>query len=198
MEGTADMSDTITITGNIATEPERRESGGTPIASFRLASTQRRIDKESGQWVDAHTNWYTVSAFRQLAVHALESLHKGQRVIVTGKLKVRTWENASGKGTSVDIDAEGIGHDLLWGTTDFRKDDPGESTTAAPTTEWAVTPAGGGDDAWSTPMGSPVPSEQPVLIPTPAAQSATAIDRGDQAAMPATPELAYAGEEAPF
>lgn len=193
------MSDTITITGNIATEPERRGSGGTPIASFRLASTQRRIDNESGKWVDSHTNWYTVSAFRQLAVHALQSLHKGQRVIVTGRLKVRTWENASGKGTSVDIDAEAIGHDLLWGTTEFRKDDPVESTTAAaPVTEWAVTPTGGEDDAWSTPMSSPLPSEQPVLIPTPAARPATVFDEGEQASMPAGPELAYAGEEAPF
>lgn len=194
------MSDTITITGNIATEPESRQSGMTPIASFRVASTQRRIDKESGRWVDAHTNWYTVSAFRQLAVHALKSLHKGQRVIVTGRLKVRTWENASGKGTSVDIDAEAIGHDLLWGTTDFRRDDSAASDSGAPTqvTEWSVQTPGGGDDAWATPMSSPSPAEQPVLIPTPVPQPALIPAALEQVLTPAAPEPAYIGEEAPF
>lgn len=176
------MSDTvITITGNIATEPEDRARGATPITSFRLASTQRRFDKESNRWVDAHTNWFTVSAFRQLAVHALRSLHKGQRVIVTGKLKVRTWENASGKGTSVDIEADAIGPDLLWGTADFRKDDDGGGEQAQ-VTEWAVgTPA--------TPAEDWAPSLASTSAPTLAEHSPSpAPDR----------EPAYAGQETPF
>ena len=132
-----------------------------------------------------HTNWYTVSAFRQLAVHAQQSLHKGQRVIVTGRLRVSTWENASGKGTSVDIDAEAIGHDLLWGTSDFRRDD-NESRSAgqSTSTEWSVESAdSAGTQTWSTPMAPPVESSttsEPVLV--------TAADR----------EPAYAGEEIPF
>lgn len=179
------MTDTITITGNVATPPESRGAGPTPITSFRLASTQRRIDRDSGKWVDSHTNWYTVSAYRQLAVHALESLHKGQRVIVTGRLKVRTWENASGRGTSVDIDAESIGHDLLWGTSDFRRDDSAAAAAGAQTqaTEWAVAGAGDAGDGWTPPMGEPAGTAA-----TSESGTHTHTDR----------EPAYAGEETPF
>lgn len=110
------MSDTITITGNIAADPERRITGtGVPITTFRVASSQRRFDRASGQWVETGTNWYQVSAFRSLAMHAFASLHRGERVIVTGRLRLRAWETATKKGLSVEIDADGIGHDLLWG-----------------------------------------------------------------------------------
>ncbi|MDQ0645647.1 single-stranded DNA-binding protein [Microbacterium murale] len=69
----------------------------------------------------AGTNWYNVSAFRQLADHAKSSLHQGDAVIVTGKLKLREWENAERKGMSADIEAEAIGHDLRWGASAFVK-----------------------------------------------------------------------------
>lgn len=117
------MSDHITVIGNIATEPERRQtSTGVPVISFRLATTQRHRDERSGQWVDGATNWYTVSAFRRLAEHAHASLQKGQRVIVTGKLKLRAWETSAKRGLDVEIDADAIGHDLLWGTSVFQRD----------------------------------------------------------------------------
>lgn len=179
------MSDTITITGNIATEPESRGNASAPITRFRLASTQRRLDRESGRWVDGHTNWYTVSAFRLLAVHAQQSLHKGQRVIVTGRLKVSTWENASGKGTSIDIDAEAIGHDLLWGTSEFRRDDheAGPTGGQSTSTAWSVdSPEAPVSQTWPTPMTPPGES------PASESGSAAAKDR----------EPAYAGEEVPF
>ena len=117
------MSDTITVTGNIATEPEhKRTPAGVAITTFRLASGQRRYDRESGAWIDSGTNWYTVSTFRGLAEHAFASLHKGDRVILTGRLRLRDWDTGSRKGTTAEIDAEAIGHDLLWGTTHFEKD----------------------------------------------------------------------------
>ncbi|MFT4135903.1 single-stranded DNA-binding protein [Microbacterium sp.] len=131
------MSDHITVIGNIATEPERRQtSTGVPVISFRLASSQRRFDARSGQWVDGATNWYTVSAFRRLAEHALVSLHKGQRIVVTGSLKLREWETSTKKGLEAEIDADGIGHDLLWGTSTFQRDTSGivgESPRSEPT-----------------------------------------------------------------
>lgn len=133
------MSDHITVIGNIATEPERRQtSTGVCVMSFRLASTQRHRDDRTGQWVDGSTNWYTVSAFRQLAEHALESLQKGQRVIVTGKLRLRSWETSAKKGLDVEIDADGLGHDLRWGTSTFQHDtsnlvgEPAAPTPAPP------------------------------------------------------------------
>lgn len=145
------MSDIITITGNIATEPEeRRLPNGASVVSFRLASTLRRYDREAGRWTDGSTNWYTVSTFRRLAAHVLASLHKGERVIVTGKLKLRTWENASGRGMAAEVDAEGVGHDLLWGTSTFSKD-PGGTAPDQATTSWSV-PAEDRSDQWSAPL----------------------------------------------
>ena len=117
------MNETITITGNIATEPEHKHpEGGVSITTFRVASGQRRLRPQSGPWVDGATNWYTVSAFRSLADHAFHSLRKGDRVLLTGRLQVRDWENGERRGTSVEIDADAIGHDLLWGTSTFQKD----------------------------------------------------------------------------
>lgn len=112
------MSDTLTVTGLIATTPRRlTTSEGVVIVSFRLASSQRRFDKATGEWVDASTNWYTVNAFRQLGENAFASLNKGDRITVTGRLKIRDWQTDDRTGTNVDIEAETLGHDLFWCTT---------------------------------------------------------------------------------
>ena len=119
----SDRGDTITITGNVATPPElKRTPAGVPITTFRVASGQRRYDRGAEAWTDAGTNWYTVSVFRSLADHAYQSLQKGDRVILTGRLRLREWDNGTRRGTAIEIDAEAIGHDLLWGTTTFVKD----------------------------------------------------------------------------
>jgi single-strand DNA-binding protein len=116
------MSDSITVTGLIATTPRHVvTSEGLPITSFRLASSQRRYDRASEKWVDASTNWYTVTAFRQLAINAVPSLAKGDRVVVSGRLRVRDWQNDDRTGTNVEIEAESIGHDLFWGTATFTR-----------------------------------------------------------------------------
>ncbi|MDM4764351.1 single-stranded DNA-binding protein [Galbitalea sp. SE-J8] len=114
------MSDTITVVGFIATEPRHLVTNeGLPITSFRLASTARRFDRSKNEWVDGDTNWFTVTAFRQLALNANASLQKGHRVVVAGRLRVRGWEAGDKTGTTVEIDADAIGHDLLWGTSKF-------------------------------------------------------------------------------
>lgn len=114
------MSDTLTIVGKVATDPtQSRTAGGIPVTNFRLASTHRRFDNVTQTWVDAGTNWYSVAAFRQLGEHARASLRTGDSVIVTGRLKIRNWESGEKHGTSVDIDAEAIGHDLRWGITTY-------------------------------------------------------------------------------
>jgi len=116
------MSDTITVTGFVATAPRHLVTGeGLPITSFRLASTQRRYDRRAGEWVDGETNWYTVTGFRQLAVHAAASLVKGDRVLVTGRLRIRDWTSGERSGTTVEVEAEALGHDLAWGTTVFTR-----------------------------------------------------------------------------
>lgn len=155
------MSDTITITGNVATDPElKRTPNGVTIATFRVASGQRRYDRNSGTWVDTGTNWYSVSAFRGLADHAYKSLRKGDRVLLTGRLRVRTWETDTKRGMTVEIDAEAIGHDLLWGTTTFVKDARDAAADRAES-GWA----GDTGDAWAAPGVQPV-SDQGVDLPT--------------------------------
>nr|WP_236571186.1 single-stranded DNA-binding protein [Microbacterium hydrocarbonoxydans] len=116
------MHDTVTIVGNVATDPTQgRTASGIPVTNFRLASTHRRFDDATQTWVDVITNWYSVAAFRQLAENAKASLRSGDSVIVTGRMKIRSWENNGKQGTSVDIDADAIGHDLRWGMTAYRR-----------------------------------------------------------------------------
>lgn len=123
------MPDTITVSGVIATEPKNIVTeDGLKITSFRLASQQRRFDRAQSKWVDAETNWYSVICFRQLAENAQASLSKGERVLVRGRLKLREWTNGDKHGIAVEIEAEGLGHDLAWGQTSYRK--VARSTTA--------------------------------------------------------------------
>jgi len=126
------MSDRITVIGNIATEPEQRRTGtGVPVTSFRLASTQRYRDQQSGEWLDGVTNWYRISVFRTLGENAFASLRKGQRVLVDGRLRLREWEANGKKGTEVEIDADAIGPDLKWGTAVFHRKAAGDAPPVA-------------------------------------------------------------------
>jgi len=175
------MSDHITVIGNIATSPERRRTAaGDTVISFRLATNARYLDSRSGAWADGPTNFYTVSAYRRLAEHALDSLHLGERVIVSGKLRLREWESGEKKGVAPEIDADALGHDLKWGTSVFRSDGrgeghsedrsvdtPGEASTDSPREDIAAggaeppqpgdVPAlvgAGAGDGWATPGAS--------------------------------------------
>lgn len=116
------MTDTLTLTGLVATIPKQIVTGnGLAITTFRLASQQRRFDRTEQKWVDGDTNWYTVSAFRQLATNVISSVQRGQRVVVTGRLRIRDWATEENHGTSVGVDADAIGHDLSWGTAQFTR-----------------------------------------------------------------------------
>ncbi len=116
------MSENITVAGLVATTPRHLiTQDGLPITSFRLACSNRRFDREQNKWVDGETNWFTVTAFRQLAINASTSISKGERILVTGKLRVRDWDNGERAGTSVEIEAEHAGHDIFWGTSSFTR-----------------------------------------------------------------------------
>jgi single-strand DNA-binding protein len=116
------MSESITVTGLIATTPRHLVTqDGLAITSFRLASSQRRFDKNQNKWVDGETNWYTITAFRQLAINVAGSFNKGDRVLITGKLRIRDWDNGERAGTSVEIEADAAGHDLSWGSAVFTR-----------------------------------------------------------------------------
>ena len=128
------MTDTITLTGLVATTPRHlMTSEGLAITSFRLASSLRRFDRAANRWVDGDTNWYTVSSFRALAENCASSISKGDRVVVVGTLRIRDWENTDRSGTTVEVEAEVIGHDLSWGTASYvRKTRDPEETPVAP------------------------------------------------------------------
>ncbi|MGB3373632.1 MAG: single-stranded DNA-binding protein [Microbacterium sp.] len=115
-------NDIVTISGNIGNDPTKNETrAGKPVINFRVGSSHRYLDQRTGEWVDGGTNWYAVSAFGNLAEHAKASLHRGDAVIVTGRLKVKEWEANGKKGIDVEIVADAIGHDLNWGTSGFAR-----------------------------------------------------------------------------
>lgn len=116
------MSEQITVTGLIATTPRHLVTqDGLPITSFRLASSTRRFDRNQNKWVDGETNWYTITAFQQLAINMAGSFNKGERVIITGKLRIRDWDNGERAGTSVEVEASSAGHDISWGSSVFTR-----------------------------------------------------------------------------
>ncbi|MEO7006628.1 MAG: single-stranded DNA-binding protein [Terrimesophilobacter sp.] len=116
------MNDTITLAGLVATPPHQRAmSGNHPVITFRLLSSQSHFDRVKGVWIDDDPNWYTVSAFRQLAVNVLESVTKGDRVIVVGRLRIHDWEASGRSGTSIDLNADSVGHDLCFGRTSYSR-----------------------------------------------------------------------------
>jgi single-strand DNA-binding protein len=116
------LSENIAVAGLVATTPRHLVTqDGLPITSFRLAASSRRYDRQQSKWVDGETNWYTVTSFRQLAINCATSINKGERVLITGKLHIRDWDNGERAGTSVEIEADHIGHDLMWGSAAFTR-----------------------------------------------------------------------------
>ncbi len=116
------MTEQVSVRGLIATTPRQVVTeNGLTVISFRLASSYRKFDQESKTWITGETNWFTISAFRKLASNAGASLAKGDRVIVQGRLRIRDWDNGERSGTSVEIDADAIGHDLTFGTSSFER-----------------------------------------------------------------------------
>jgi single-strand DNA-binding protein len=112
----------LTVCGNVATTPRSVQTNeGLSITSFRIASTARKFDRGTQRWVDAETTFLTVTCFRGLADNVAASLDKGQRVIVTGKLRVKPWARDGKSGTNVEIDAWSVGHDLAFGTSTFNR-----------------------------------------------------------------------------
>ena len=111
----------FTTTGLVATTPRQVVTEtGLEIISFRLASTHDRVGKADGETYQT-TNWFTVSAYKNLAKNVGLSINKGDRVIVYGDLVVRDWDNGERSGTAVEIEADVIAHDLNYGVTEYQR-----------------------------------------------------------------------------
>ena len=109
---------TITIVGNLTNDPELRFTpSGAAVASFTVASTPRSFDRQANEWKDGETLFMRCSIWRQAAENVAESLQRGMRVVVTGRLKSRTFDTREGeKRTVIEMEAEEVGPSLKYAT----------------------------------------------------------------------------------
>jgi len=104
----------VTITGNLTADPELKfTANGAAVANFRVAVTSRV--REGDAWRDGDTSFYRITAWRDLATNVTDSLGKGDRVIVVGQLRMRSWETPEGdQRTVTEVTAEEVGPSLRW------------------------------------------------------------------------------------
>ncbi|MCT2042631.1 single-stranded DNA-binding protein [Pseudoclavibacter alba] len=107
----------LTIVGNLTADPELRYTpNGVAVVNFTVASTPRVWSKQSNQWEDGEPLFMRCSAWRDLAENIAASVHKGQRVIVQGSLKQRSWEKDGQKHTVIELDVQEVGPSLRYAT----------------------------------------------------------------------------------
>lgn len=113
----------ITVIGNLTSDPELKfTTSGAGYARFTIASTPRSYDKNTNSWVDGDAMFLQCTAWKQLGENATESLTKGMRVVVTGRLRQRRWETPEGdKRSAFGLDVEDIGPSLKWATATVNK-----------------------------------------------------------------------------
>ncbi|HEY3506694.1 MAG TPA: single-stranded DNA-binding protein [Actinocatenispora sp.] len=113
----------ITVVGNLVNDPELRfTNSGAAVASFRIASTPRTFDRQSSEWKDGEALFLTCSVWRQAAENVAESLQRGSRVIVQGRLKQRSYETREGeKRTVIELEVDEIGPSLRYATAKVQK-----------------------------------------------------------------------------
>ena len=112
----------ITLRGFVTAEPRFRQTlqTATPVAEIRVGSTPRRLNRETGEWQEAPTSYYTVKCWRRLAINAASSLHKGDMVVVHGRFYMSTWVDSEQRPRStLEIEADSLGHDLAYGWSHF-------------------------------------------------------------------------------
>ena len=148
----------ITIVGNVTGDPELRFTpSGAAVANFTVASTPRAFDRQSNEWKDGETLFMRCSVWRDAAENVAESLQRGTRVIVTGRLKSRSYETKEGeKRTVIEMEVDEVGPSLRYasakvtktqrgsGGGGFGSSGSGQGGYAADTDPWATGPSGGG------------------------------------------------------
>jgi single-strand DNA-binding protein len=147
----------ITIVGNLVDDPELRFTpSGAAVANFRIASTPRTFDKQTNEWKDGDALFLTCSVWRQAAENVAESLQKGMRVVVQGRLKSRQYETREGeKRTVFEIDADEVGPSLKYATAKVTRTQRSGSGGGYGTQQ------GGGqsaNDPWATPAPQGAPA----------------------------------------
>jgi single-strand DNA-binding protein len=118
------QDNTITVRGYVTAEPKMRQRTPeqVPVATIRVGSTPRKLNRETGEWQDGETSYYSVTCWRKLAENVHGSLRKGDMVIVRGKVATRSWlDDQQRVRMEVEIEADSVGHDLAFGWSRFNR-----------------------------------------------------------------------------
>jgi single-strand DNA-binding protein len=136
----------ITLVGNLTADPELRFTpSGAPVANFTVASTPRTFDRASSEWKDGDAMFLNCAVWRQPAEHVAESLTKGMRVIVQGRLRSRSYETREGeKRTVFEVEVEEVGPSLRYATAKVTRTSSGNFGGGS---------AGGGGSSWGNNAG---------------------------------------------
>jgi single-strand DNA-binding protein len=158
----------ITVVGNLTDDPELRFTpSGAAVANFRVASTPRTFNRQTNAWEDGDPLFLSCSVWRQAAENVAESLQRGARVVVTGRLKQRSYETREGeKRTVFELDVDEVGPSLRYATAKVTKTQRSGAGFGN-----AQQPAAGGTDPWATP--APTQSAQAAADPWSSAQAPT-------------------------
>ena len=154
----------ITVVGNLTADPELRYTqNGLPVANFTIASTPRNFDRQANEWKDGEALFLRASVWREFAEHVAGSLTKGSRVIATGRLKQRSYQDREGNNrTAIELEVDEIGPSLRYATAQVTRAASsggsgggfGGGQQARPQVQqeepWA-TPGSAAPDAWSAP-----------------------------------------------
>jgi single-strand DNA-binding protein len=152
----------ITVVGNLTADPELRYTqGGLAVANFTIASTPRTFDRQANDWKDGEALFLRASCWREFAEHVAGSLTKGTRVVATGRLKQRSYDDREGvKRTAIELEVDEIGPSLRYATAQVTRASGGSGgggnrggqVAGGAEEPWAASaPAAGGDDVWNTP-----------------------------------------------
>jgi single-strand DNA-binding protein len=147
---------TVTVVGNVTRDPEMRyTAGGAANCTFGLAVNRRWMNRQTNEW-EERTSFFNVVCWREMAENVSESLGKGARVVVTGRLEQRSWETENGdKRSVVEIAADEIGPSLRWATATITKNERRGGGQGG----GGQGGGGGGDTGGSAPSGGAPPSD---------------------------------------
>lgn len=150
----------VTVVGNLTADPELRYTqNGLPVANFTIASTPRKFNRQTNEWEDDEALFLRASVWREFAEHVAGSLTKGMRVIATGRLKQRAYQDREGNNrTAIELEVDEIGPSLRYATAQVTRATQGGQRQQQPQQQaepWGQQPPQqgyvGGADAWATP-----------------------------------------------
>ncbi|WP_040168020.1 single-stranded DNA-binding protein [Microbacterium gorillae] len=156
----------ITVVGNLTADPELRYTqNGLPVANFTIASTPRTFDRQANEWKDGEALFLRASVWREFAEHVAGSLTKGSRVIASGRLKQRSYQDREGNNrTAIELEVDEIGPSLRYATAQVTRaassgggggnyggGQPRQQQAVASEEPWSTPGSSSGADAWATP-----------------------------------------------